>query len=281
MSYINKGLYIVSTPIGNLEDITLRALNILKNSNIILCEDTRHTSKLLNHFNIKSKLIPYHKFNEKKQLKKIIQYLNEGKILSLVSDAGTPVLSDPGNLLVNSCIDNNISIYPIPGPSSITSAISVAGFDEKFLFHGFLPKKESEIKKEISKIQIATYSIVFFVPSIKINFYLKIFKKFFSGRKILIAREITKLHETYYRGDIDEIKLFKTPIKGELTVVISEKNIKDKFFDEKKVIKKARLYLKKYSLKDVVELLFESEKINKKKIYQICLNIKKKDEKNN
>ena len=244
MSYINKGLYIVSTPIGNLEDITLRALNILKNSNIILCEDTRHTSKLLNHFNIKSKLIPYHKFNEKKQLKKIIQYLNEGKILSLVSDAGTPVLSDPGNLLVNSCIDNNISIYPIPGPSSITSAISVAGFDEKFLFHGFLPKKESEIKKEISKIQIATYSIVFFVPSIKINFYLKIFKKFFSGRKILIAREITKLHETYYRGDIDEIKLFKTPIKGELTVVISRINTKKLNIDTKEIREQIDLYLK-------------------------------------
>ena len=98
MNYINKGLYIVSTPIGNLEDITLRALNILKNSNIILCEDTRHTLKLLNHFKIKNKLIPYHKFNEKKQINKIIQYLNEGKILSLVSDAGTPVISDPGNL---------------------------------------------------------------------------------------------------------------------------------------------------------------------------------------
>ena len=110
---------------------------------------------------------------------------------------------------------------------------------------------------------------------------MKKFKKFFSGRKLLIAKELTKLHESFYREDIDKIDMFKTPIKGELTVVISEKKIKDKFFDEKKVIKKAKLYLKKYSLKDVVELLFESEKINKKKIYQICLNIKKKDEKNN
>tara|TARA_B100001057_G_scaffold494734_1_gene591941 strand:- start:1661 stop:2500 length:840 start_codon:yes stop_codon:yes gene_type:complete len=279
MSYINKGLYIVSTPIGNLEDITLRALNILKNSNIILCEDTRHTSKLLNHFNIKSKLIPYHKFNEKKQLNKIIQYLNEGKILSLVSDAGTPVLSDPGNLLVNSCIDNNISIYPIPGPSSITSAVSVAGFDEKFLFHGFLPKKESEIKKEISKIQIATYSIVFFVPSIKINFYLKIFKKFFSGRKILIAREITKLHETYYRGNIDEIKLFKTPIKGELTVVISRINTKKLNIDTKEIREQIDLYLKKYSVKDVVELISKKENISKKQVYKMCLEKKNEETK--
>ena len=142
MNYINKGLYIVSTPIGNLEDITLRALNILKNSNIILCEDTRHTLKLLNHFKIKNKLIPYHKFNEKKQINKIIQYLNEGKILSLVSDAGTPVISDPGNLLIKSCINNNISVFPIPGPSSVISAISVAGFDERFLFMDFYQKKK-------------------------------------------------------------------------------------------------------------------------------------------
>jgi len=138
MSTLIPGLYIVSTPIGNLDDITLRSIEILKQSDIILCEDTRRSFKLLKHFNIKKKLVSYHKFNEKKELHKAIQYLNEGKILSLVSDAGTPVLSDPGNLLVNSCIDNNISIYPIPGPSSITSAISVAGFDEKFLFHGFL-----------------------------------------------------------------------------------------------------------------------------------------------
>ena len=279
MSTLIPGLYIVSTPIGNLDDITLRSIEILKQSDIILCEDTRRSFKLLKHFNIKKKLVSYHKFNEKKELHKAIQYLNEGKILSLVSDAGTPVLSDPGNLLVNSCIDNNISIYPIPGPSSITSAISVAGFDEKFLFHGFLPKKESEIKKEISKIQIATYSIVFFVPSIKINFYLKIFKKFFSGRKILIAREITKLHETYYRGDIDEIKLFKTPIKGELTVVISRINTKKLNIDTKEIREQIDLYLKKYSVKDVVELISKKENISKKQVYKMCLEKKNEETK--
>ena len=120
-------------------------------------------------------------------------------------------------------------------------------------------------------------SQVFFIPAIKINFYLKKFKKFFSGRKILIAKEITKLHESFYRNDIDKIDMFKTAVKGELTVVISEKNIKDKPIDDSKIIKKAELYLKKYSLKDVVELLFETEKINKKRIYQICLNIKKNE----
>ena len=274
MNYINKGLYIVSTPIGNLEDITLRALNILKNSNIILCEDTRHTLKLLNHFKIKNKLIPYHKFNEKKQINKIIQYLNEGKILSLVSDAGTPVISDPGNLLIKSCIDNNISVFPIPGPSSVISAISVAGFDERFLFYGFLPKKENELNKELLKIQTEPFSLVFFIPSIKINFYLKVFKKYFLGRKILIAREITKLHETYYRGEVGKIKLFKTPIKGELTVVLSKINSKKQVINIDKLREEININLKKYSVKDVAELISKKENISKKKVYNICLEIK-------
>ena len=275
-----KSLYIVSTPIGNLDDITIRAIEVLKNSDIILCEDTRHSLKLLNHLKIKKKLISYHKFNEKKELEKIIKYLNEGKILSLISDAGTPSLSDPGRLLIQTCVEENIKVIPIPGASSITASMSISGFKDQFLFYGFLPKTEKELEKILSSLCQFSCSQVFFIPSIKINFYLKKFKQFFSGRKLLIAKELTKLHESFYREDVDKINMFKTPIKGELTVVISEKNIKDKFFDEKKIIKKAKLYLKKYSLKDVVELLFESEKINKKKIYQICLNIKK-NEKNN
>jgi 16S rRNA (cytidine1402-2'-O)-methyltransferase len=280
MKFSIKSLYIVSTPIGNLDDITIRAIEVLKKSDIILCEDTRRSLKLLNHLKIKKKLIPYHKFNEKKQLVKIIEYLNEGKILSLVSDAGTPALSDPGRLLIQSCIENDITVCPIPGVSSITASMSVSGFKDQFLFFGFLPKTEKELEKTLLNLSETNLSQVFFIPAIKINLYLEKFKKFFSGRKIMIAKEITKLHETFYRNDVDKIKMFKTSVKGELTVVISEKNIKDKIFDENKIIKKAKVYLKKYSLKDVVELLFESEKINKKKIYQICLNIKN-NEKNN
>ena len=275
-----NNLYIVSTPIGNLDDITIRAVEVLKKSDIILCEDTRRSLKLLNHLNIKKKLISYHKFNERKELEKIIQYLNEGKILSLISDAGTPVLSDPGRLLIQNCIERKIKVVPIPGVSSITASMSISGFNDQFLFYGFLPKTEKELEKTLSSLCIYSFSQVFFIPAIKLNFYLKKFKIFFSGRKILIAKEITKLHESFYRDDVDEISMFKTPIKGELTIVISEKNTKDKIFDEKKIIKKAKVYLKKYSLKDVVDLLFESEKINKKKIYQICLNIKKNEENN-
>ncbi len=277
MKLSNKTLYIVSTPIGNLEDITIRAIEVLRGSDIILCEDTRHSIKLLKHLNIKKKLIAYHKFNEKKELHKVIKYLNEGKILSLISDAGTPALSDPGNLLIKTCIQKKINIVPIPGASSITAAMSVSGFKDQFLFYGFLPKTEKELEKVLSSLAQQYFAIVFFIPAKKINFYLKGFKQFFSSRKILIAKELTKLHEIFFREEIDKINMFKTSIKGELTVVISEKDIKDKFFDENEIKKKAELYLKKYSLKDVVELLFKTEKINKKKIYQICLDIKKNE----
>ncbi len=280
MKLLTNSLYIVSTPIGNLDDITLRAIKVLKNSDIVLCEDTRHSLKLLNHLKIKKRLISYHKFNEKKKIKEIIKHLNEGKTLSLISDAGTPALSDPGRLLIQTCLKKNIKIIPIPGASSIVASMSVSGFKDQFLFYGFLPKTENELEKTLSSLSIYNFSQVFFVPSIKINFYLQKFKKYFSGRKLMIAKEITKLHESFFREDIDKINMFKTPIKGELTIVISEKNIKDKTFDEDKIIRKAKVYLKKYSLKDVVKLLFESEKVNKKKIYQICLNLKKNEKRN-
>ena len=161
MNIFKPGLYIVSTPIGNLDDITLRALNVLKNSDIILCEDTRRSLKLLNHFSIKKKLISYHKFNEKKKLNKIIEYLKEGKILSLISDAGTPTLSDPGLLLINACIKKKIDIFPVPGASSIVASMSISGFDDKFIFYGFLPKTENQLEKVLSKLKNLDFSIIF------------------------------------------------------------------------------------------------------------------------
>ena len=139
---IKKGLYIVSTPIGNLRDITLRAIDTLNVSEFILCEDTRVSKVLLEKYDIKSKLISNHKFNEKKNISQILDYLKNGSIISMISDAGTPGISDPGTILVNECIKNNIDIIPIPGPSSVTSAISLSGFSEKFFFYGFFPEKK-------------------------------------------------------------------------------------------------------------------------------------------
>ena len=275
---LNNTLYIVSTPIGNLDDITLRAIQVLKSSDIILCEDTRHSLKLLNHLNIKKKLISYHKFNEKKQIPNIIEYINQGKILSLISDAGTPMLSDPGKHLINECLKNKIKITPIPGVSSVTASISVAGFEDKFLFYGFLPKRDKEIEKVLTKLSNLIYSQVFFIPALKINFYLNKFKIFFNDRKIMIAKEVTKMHEFFYRGDVKNISIFKKPLKGELTVVISEKNLKiSKIDNVDLIINKAKKYLKKYSLKDTVELISNLENTNKKKVYDICLKIKNEE----
>jgi len=274
MQISSKNLYIVSTPIGNLEDITLRALNILKKSDIILCEDTRQSIKLLNHYKIKKKLVSYHKFNEKKQMALIFKYFNDGKILSIISDAGTPLLSDPGRLLVNECLANNIRVTPIPGVSSITAAMSVSGFKDQFLFYGFLPKTINELEKVLNLLSVNKFTQVFFIPSKKINFYLKCFKKYFSGRKILIAKEITKLHEEFIREDINKLKTINNALKGELTVIISNLDVNIKAVDEEKIVNKAKNYLKNYSLKDTVNLILETEKVNKKKVYDICLKIK-------
>jgi len=275
---IKSGLYVVSTPIGNLQDITLRAIYILKNSELILCEDTRTSIKLLKKFNINTKMISYHKFNEKKRLGKIIQLIKNNKIVSLISDAGTPVISDPGMILIKECIKNNIALHPIPGPSAVTSALSVSGFDEKFLFYGFLPNSESQIKNEIKNLCDFPYSIIFFVSSNKINKVIKIFKIFFSDREIMIAKEMTKIYENFIRNNVNSLDVLEHNLKGELTVVISNKfNVKKKSLNQlgESVKNEIKLMLKKYSNKDVSNFISKREKISKKIIYDYCINLKK------
>ena len=273
---VNSGLYLVSTPIGNMEDITFRALNVLKKSDIILCEDTRRSGKLLSYFKIKNKLLPYHKFNEKKISSKIIDSIKNNNVVSLISDAGTPVISDPGTILVNKCINENLNIYPIPGSSAVTSAVSVSGFSDKYLFYGFLTKKENELDKVLKNLCNLNYSIVFFIPASKINFYISKFKKYFFDRRILIAREMTKIHEDYIRGKVLSIKPLSENIKGEFTVVLSEKTKEKNFKQEisKSVKMEIKKMLKKYSHKDVVEFISKKEKLSKKLVYNFCLKLK-------
>ena len=169
---INSGLYLVATPIGNMEDITLRAINILKKSDIILCEDTRRSGKLLSNFKVKSKLQSYHKFNEKKVSNSIIDSIKKNKIVALISDAGTPSISDPGAVLINKCIEENLNVYPIPGPTAVTSAVSISGFNGQYLFYGFLTKKENDLENALKNLRDLDFSIVFFIPAKKINFYI-------------------------------------------------------------------------------------------------------------
>ena len=218
-----NGLYLVSTPLGNLKDITLRAIEVLQQSDYILCEDTRVSKNLLDRYHVKSKLISNYKFNEKKNLVKIIDYLKSGKIISLISDAGTPCISDPGSILINECINNGIRILPIPGPSALAAAVSISGFSDKFLFCGFLPDKKKQLSNEIKKFSEIENSIVFFVSAKKINKIIPEIKKNFTGRKIVFCREITKMYEEFIRKNVDELELLKKEPKGEFTVVISEK----------------------------------------------------------
>ena len=272
---ISPGLYIVSTPIGNLKDITYRAIEILNKSDLILCEDTRVSQKILNYYKIQTQLISNHKFNEKKNIEKVILELQNSKIVSLISDAGTPAISDPGKIIINECIKKNIKIYPIPGPSAVTTAVSVSGFSDKYFFYGFLPSTLNETEKVFDLLSKLESSIVFFISSKKINKIIEKLKIFFSGRNIVICRELTKLYEEIIRLPISEIKPFKTLLKGELTIVISEKNskMKSKNLDEsdKKIIKKL---LKKMSVKDIVKLITKNKNISKKKIYEYYLSLK-------
>ena len=274
---INPGLYVVSTPIGNMEDMTFRAINILKKSNVILCEDTRRSGKLLSYFKIKSKLFSYHKFNEKKVSNSVIDFLKQGQIVSLITDAGTPTISDPGLIIVNKCVEENINVYPVPGPSAVTSAVSISGFSDQYLFYGFLEKKKKELEKVLKNLSNINYSIVFFIPAIKINFFIEQFNIFFFDRKILIAREMTKVYESYIRDKVAKVKNLSDNLRGELTVVISEKNKENKF---KKVIDesvkiKIKEMIKKYSIKDVVEFISKKENLPKKIVYNFCLKAKK------
>ena len=270
-----NGLYLVATPIGNLKDITLRSIEILKISDYILCEDTRVSKNLLDKYQIKSKLISNHKFNEKKNISKIIEYLKSGKLISLISDAGTPSISDPGSVLVNECIKNHINIFSIPGPSAVTTAVSASGFSDKFFFYGFLPEKEKKIHDELKKFSDFNCSLVFFSSSRKINKIIPVLKSFFAGRKIVFCREISKIYEEYIRKNIDELELFDNEFKGELTIVISEKkeeNTSQKLSESDiNLIKKM---INKLSTKEITDLIGKNRNIPKKIIYNFCVKLK-------
>ena len=271
-----KSLYLVSTPIGNLNDISLRAIETLKRSDYILCEDTRISKNLLEKYQIKSNLIANHKFNEKRNVVKIIKLINQGSLISLISDAGTPVISDPGSILVNECIKNNINIIPIPGASAVISAVSISGFSEKFFFYGFFPEKDKILKEDLENLSKLNSSIVFFISPKKINKNIPIIKKNFIGRKILICREMTKFYEEYKRSKVEDLEPLKSNLKGELTIVISEK-IHDKkasqTLDEsdKRLI---RAMINKLSIKEITDLIIHKNSISKKIIYDYCLKIK-------
>ncbi len=224
---LTPALYIVPTPIGNLEDITLRALKVLNEVDIIACEDTRNTGKLLKQLNIeKKKLISYHNFNEKQKSDELLAFIQNGKAVALVSDAGTPLISDPGYRIVNRAIELRVKIIPLPGPSAFLTALTVSGFDiNEFVFFGFPPQKKGRAKF-IEKIANYNNTIVLYESPHKIIKLLDDLSNFIdNNRNICICRELTKIHEEFIRGNIKECKeylLNKTSIKGEFVIIIDK-----------------------------------------------------------
>ena len=273
---LKPGLYCVATPIGNMGDITLRAIETLKQSDLILCEDTRVSKKILQKFEINKKIISNHKFNENKNLEKVLELLKNRKVISLISDAGTPAVSDPGRILIKECVKNGIDIFPIPGASAVSTAISISGFSDNFYFCGFLPEKQNQVKKLFKDLSLLNGSIVFFISPNKLNKKINEIKEYFLNRDILICREVTKYHEEYIRTPIKELSNLNFSRKGEITVVISEpkkENLSFKELEEsdKKKIKKL---IKNMSIKDIVKKVSEDRDISKKLIYKYCLEIK-------
>jgi 16S rRNA (cytidine1402-2'-O)-methyltransferase len=209
-----------------------------------------------------------------KNVSKIIELIKSEKIISIISDAGTPMISDPGKIIINACIKNKINIYPIPGPSAVTSAVSISGFSEKYFFYGFFPQKQKDLLNDLEKLSNIDSAIVFFISPNKINKAIENIKKYFSGRKILICREMTKFYEEYIRTAVDDLKPFQEIPKGELTLVISE-NISQLITlseSDKKNIKKM---IQSLSIKDIINLITKEKKIPKKEIYNYCLSLKK------
>jgi 16S rRNA (cytidine1402-2'-O)-methyltransferase len=217
-------LYVVATPIGNLEDLTFRALRTLREVSVIVCEDTRWTRKLLNKYSIKKKLISYYHPRENQKIPQIISLLKQGKDVALVTDSGTPGISDPGYPLIREAITQGIKIIPIPGPAAITAALSAAGLPtHRFLFLGFLPPKKEATKKLLVSLKNEKATLVFYLPTRKLLSFLDLTRETIGNRQIVIAREMTKIYEEFLRGTTEELlkKLEDKKLKGEATVLIS------------------------------------------------------------
>jgi len=218
-----SGLYIVSTPIGNLKDITLRALEILKSVDLIACEDTRHTGFLLNHYNIKNKLTSFYEYNKKERTPEIISLLKQDKSVAIVSDAGTPGISDPGYYLIREAIKENLSVIPIPGPSALLAALVVSGLSsDRFAFEGFLQKREGRKCKKLESLKTELRTMVFYDSPYRVINTLKDILEILGDRNIVLVRELTKKFETVMRGKTSEIlhELENKKIKGEIVLVV-------------------------------------------------------------
>lgn len=269
-SYDNSAtLYLIPTPIGNLDDITLRAIKILNKVDVIFCEDTRVTGLLLQHLNIKKKLISSHKFNENTNDYKLSEYLNNGKDVGVVTDRGTPIISDPGYELVRVAIENNYNVVGLPGPTAFVPALITSGIrTQPFLFYGFLNNKESKAKKELEKLKNYTETIIFYESPHRILKTLQNILDILGNRSIAISREISKKFEEIYRGNVEDIIKENIELKGEFVIVVSGNN-ENKNYENISIIEHVNLYIKEgMDCKNAIKKVALDRNINKNEVYK-------------
>ncbi len=279
METLAKGLYIVSTPIGNLDDISLRAKKILNSVNFIICENPKHSLKLLNKLDIKKKLFSLHDYNENLMIKRIEKYQYNSAI-ALISDAGSPLISDPGYNLIQDYIKKNLYVTTIPGPSSILSSLQLSGLPiNNFEFFGFVSKNISNMNSQAKKLQNVIATSVFFISGNRLVSFLKILLDAKINRKVAVCKELTKKNEWVFRGYIkkiiDEINIDKSNLKGEFTLLIQGKERKTKITIQTTTEAQIKKLLKKFSLTEVVEIVHRLTGISKKEIYKKALQLKK------
>ncbi len=269
-------LYIVATPIGNLEDITLRAIRILESADLIAAEDTRQTLKLLNHLQISKQLISYHRHNEEIKTECLIKELKKGKDVALVSDAGTPGISDPGEEIIRKCIEENIKIVPVPGACAMINALIVSGISTKeFEFLGFLPINKKLRKNKLEEIKNANKTVILYEAPHKLLHTLEDLKEIINDRKIVLARELTKIHEEFIRGDINLLLDKAEEIKGEIVLIIeANKNEKENDFAKLSIEEQYNLYKEQgLDKKDIIKKIAKNKNVNKNEIYQKFIDI--------
>ncbi len=273
---ILKGLYLVATPIGNLGDISLRALQTLENCDLIACEDTRQSAKLLSHYNIKTKTIAYHDHNAHKQLPKLIKALQDGKSVSLVSDAGTPLISDPGFKLVQACQEKDIAVTTVPGASAVLSALILSGLkSDSFTFLGFFPQKKGEAEKLLARMTDVPATLIFFESAKRLTKTLQILHNFRPDCDICVARELTKIHEDIKRGKASELIDFYQhtgPPKGELVLLIEPIVVQP--VDAQQLTRDLSAALDKMSLKEAVDITAKIYGRPRREIYRQALSLK-------
>jgi 16S rRNA (cytidine1402-2'-O)-methyltransferase len=270
-------LYIVATPIGNLEDITLRALRVLKEAECIAAEDTRHTQHLLAHFGIKTALTSYHDHNERDKARLLVERLRSGASIALVSDAGTPAISDPGYRIVVDAIRAGIEVVPLPGPSALTTALSASGLPtDRFLFEGFLPAKVQERKAKLQTLRGERATMVFYEAPHRLPDSLAEMLMIFGDRKIAVARELTKVHEEFLRGQLSEVvrALADRDIKGEIVIMVHGATGEAQVSDEELHGTIRQLAANGMGVKEIAELLGERYGLAKKEVYKLALDLK-------